>query len=943
VEISVSIDPRQGRLEFQPKQCLRWLLGLLLFAVLSSTVNAQATYPINESFKTNTASGWSFGPALSGTPPSVGTPCPTGNLRPAYLTSGSPDPTNNGWLRLTNNCNNQKGYAIFDTPFSTPQGVSIEFEYKTWGGTHADGLTVFLFDGATAASSFNPGDFGGSLGYANGCGGVAGATTGYLGLGFDEFGNFSNPADRCKNGGPGRVAQRVTLRGTAGAGYPYLTQSTALANDIDDNSGATSRPSDAVFFRKVLILVEPIPASALYRITVKWQTVVGGTYTTLINAYTMPIAPPSNLKIGFAASTGGSTNYHEIRNLSIQKPTNLKVVKTLSSGFVAPLNPLANVSYTLAVTNEGPNGVSDAVLTDTISNLIENVAFTCTPGTGSSCSSPSGSLPLNILNLTLALPFNGTATITVTGRLKATAATRTIPNTALISLPATSQFNDLNPNDDSSTINTLVNGFTIKGVAFQDSNANAFYDVGLEARISTGTYLPTLSGTDDLGNPITAITATAVTTPVAGDGFQNYIFNNLPVGNYTITGVNRSTAGDVFTTPNVLTTSITTSNLINQWFGYFAGRKLTGTVFTDDGRTSTNTTTLTNANNALQNTGEFGVQNIAVSANGTLSTGGTAVTMLAKTDLQGLYTLWVPSTWSANVTVSHTSSVPTGTNRSGASIVLASSFDISSARSLALPGQVNGSEYNGLNFGLVPRNVLQPDQFGSTSSPGSVRYLHFFRPGTLGTMTLATSSSGGFNYIFYRDTNCDAVVDVSEHASPMTDTTITVDQNWPRETSGGLKTCGLEVEVLAPAGKAPTVVDIATITGAMVWMNNPAVTDTVRVIDTTKLLGVAGNLQLTKGVSNITQGIASSTSAGGKPGEELEYCISYKNVGTTPVSSMVMTDPIPFFTAFVSGSIKLNGVSQPDGATVANGFITVNVGAVAAGVGGTVCYRVTIK
>ena len=921
-------------------------MGVLLwFGLLQSVSNAQ-TFPLNESFKNPSATGWTLGNS-------------------AILTSGSPDPSGDGWLRLTNNSGNQKGFAILNANIPTPQGVSIEFEYKTWGGTGADGFTMFLYDG-NATGAFNIGDFGGSLGYANGCNGTAGAYRGYVGLSFDEFGNFSNPADRCKTGGPGVQVQQVAIRGpwdhkpTAGSnGYEYLTSTgTLTGSTIGYTTSTTIRPNDATFFRKVLILVEPIPASTLYRMTVKWQTVVGGTFSTLINAYTMPTAPPSNLKIGFAASSGGSTNYHEIRNLSIQKPTNLSVVKTLSSGFVAPLNPLAAISYTLLITNDGPNAISDAILTDTIPNQIENAAYTCVPGTGSTCSSASGSLPTNSLNLTLGLPLTGTVTVTVTGTLKATAATRTLTNTASIALPATSQFNDLNPNDDSSTIATLVNGFTIKGVAFQDSNTNAFYDIGIvgETRINTGTYLPTLTGTDDLGNPITVITATAIATPVAADGFQNYIFNNLPVGNYTITGINRSALGDVFTTPSVLTSRITTSSLINQWFGYFAGRKLTGTVFTDDGRTDTNTTTLANANNALQNTGEFGAQNINIAANGTLSSGGTTVSTFGKTDLQGLYTLWIPSTWSANLSVSHTASIPTGTNRSGASIVLASSFAASSARSIALTGGVNGAVYSGLNFGLVPRNVLQPDQFGSTSSPGAVRYLHFFRPGTLGTLTLATSSSSGFRYIFYLDINCDGVVDVGEHASPMTGTTITVDQNWPREISGGLKACGLEVEVLAPAGKAPTVVDIATITGTMVWTNNPAVTDTARVIDTTKLVGIAGNLQLYKGVRNVTQDTAGGvttptykTSVGGKPGaagavgEELEYCISYKNVGTTPVSSMVVTDPIPFFTNFKPGSITLNGASQADGATVANGFITVNVGTVAAGAGGTVCYRVTIK
>jgi uncharacterized repeat protein (TIGR01451 family) len=152
------------------------------------------------------------------------------------------------------------------------------------------------------------------------------------------------------------------------------------------------------------------------------------------------------------------------------------------------------------------------------------------------------------------------------------------------------------------------------------------------------------------------------------------------------------------------------------------------------------------------------------------------------------------------------------------------------------------------------------------------------------------------------------------------------------------------------------VVDVATISGAMVWTNNAAVTDTARVIDTTKLVGVAGNLQLYKGVRNVSQDTAGGvtvptykTSVGGKPGvggaigEELEYCISYRNVGTTAVSSMIVTDPIPFFTSFKPGSITLNSTTQTDGSTVTDGFITVIVGTVAAGAGGTVCYRVTIK
>jgi uncharacterized repeat protein (TIGR01451 family) len=919
---------------------LRWLSAVLICCLLQGFAAAQS-FPVTQNFSDTTAttSGWTLGDS-------------------AILTgNGTADPIGSGWLRLSNANNNQKGYAVYNTSFPTPQGVSIEFEYKTWGGSGADGFTIFLFDG-NATGAFNIGDSGGSLGYANGCGGVAGAYRGYVGLSFDEFGNFSNPADRCKTGGPGAQPQQVAIRGpwdykpTAGSnGYEYLTSTgTLTGNTIGYTTATTTRPSDTTFFRKVLILVEPIPASSLYRLTVKWQTAVGGTYSTLINAYTMPTAPPSNLKIGFAASTGGSTNYHEIRNLSIQKPTNLSVVKTLSGGLTSPLNPLTNISYTLLATNAGPNIVSDAILTDSISSLIENAAFTCLAGTGSSCSSSGGPLTSNNLNITLGLPVGGSATVTVTGRLKANAATRTIPNTALISLPATSQFNDLNPNDDSSTISTLINGFQISGLAFRDANTNAFYDPGLEPLLTTS-YLPSLTGTDDLGN---SIVRTATMDVTAG----NYVFANLPVGNYVISGVNRSgqTPGEVFTTPPTLAVSLVSANITRQWFGYFQGRKVTGTVFNDDGRSSTNGTTLTNANNALQEAGESGTQNISVTASGNLSSGGAAVQIQSKTDLQGMYTLWIPSTWTGAATIAHSSSVPTGTNQSGTGIVTAVGFESTAARTFVLAGQVSGTVYDGFNFGLVPRSLLQPDQFGSTSSPGSVRYLHFFRPGTPGTLTLSSTSSAGFRYIYYRDLNCDGTVDVSEHASPMTGTTVVVDALWPRETSGKLKACGLEVEVLAPAGKATTVVDLATITAGLQWIGNANVTDASRVIDTTRLSGIAGNLQLFKGVRNVTVDTLTGitvptykTSVAGKPGvagsigEELEYCINYQNVGTTAVANMVMTDPIPFFTNFKPGTITWNGTTQSDGTTLITNIVTVNVGTVLAGASGKVCYRVTIK
>ena len=160
---------------------MKWLaFGLLLIFVHAGHVYAQVSY--FESFTNNVAAGWVLG----------------GN---AQFTSGSADPVGAGYLRLTGTGCNEFGYAYLDASGPSSNGFLIEFEYGAWGGSGADGLTVFLFNGDNSVT-FNPGAPGGSLGYANDCG-VDGLSEAYVGIAFDEFGNFSNPNDRCHSGGPG--------------------------------------------------------------------------------------------------------------------------------------------------------------------------------------------------------------------------------------------------------------------------------------------------------------------------------------------------------------------------------------------------------------------------------------------------------------------------------------------------------------------------------------------------------------------------------------------------------------------------------------------------------------------------------------------------------------------------------------------------------------------
>lgn len=253
---------------------------------------ALAQFPISESFMNSSAPGWVIGGV-------------------AQLTSGNPDPVGQGWLRLTNNTNNQKGYAYYNVAFPSSLGVRLEFDFLAWGGSGgnrgADGISVFLFDGST--SNFQIGDFGGALGYCQGyAGNPGGLRNAYVGIAFDEWGNFSNPGDRCPNGGPGQRPDSVAIRGpgNGNTGYAYLTGTgnrLGSNTSIDYESPATTRPLPSAYYRRAR--VDLLPVGGVYRITVYLATSQCGTFTQVLGPYTMPSPPPPTLKIGFAGSTGG--------------------------------------------------------------------------------------------------------------------------------------------------------------------------------------------------------------------------------------------------------------------------------------------------------------------------------------------------------------------------------------------------------------------------------------------------------------------------------------------------------------------------------------------------------------------------------------------------------------------------------------------------------------
>jgi len=271
-----------------------------LFSLLLGLGLAWAQFPVTESFMNSTAPGWVLG-------------------GDAYLTSGKDDPEGQGWLRLTRDTNFQQGYAYYDTAFPSTLGVRVEFDFLAWGGNQpegmkGDGIVLFLFDGAT--TDFKIGGTGGNLGYV-------GLRNAYIGIGFDDdWGGFSTPDELDWRNPNHRRPDAVTIRGPESTRYAYLTGtgprlgSTPLSGtSIDYPIQTSTRPSPSAYYRRAR--VDFVAVGSKYQITVYLATKPNGPFYRILGPYTMPSPPPRTLKIGFAGTTGGFTNYHEIRNVSI--------------------------------------------------------------------------------------------------------------------------------------------------------------------------------------------------------------------------------------------------------------------------------------------------------------------------------------------------------------------------------------------------------------------------------------------------------------------------------------------------------------------------------------------------------------------------------------------------------------------------------------------------
>ncbi len=295
----------------------------------------------------------------------------------------SPKISKLGRLRLTEDEKWVSNAITLDYEFPTKNNIFVlEFKHYAYGGDNdeddakgsygGDGISIILFDSSVG---LNPqlGAFGGALGYAqmrNDTDSLShkGFEKGWLGIGIDEYGNFTNHNEG-KEDLDGTTTylenykliepNSVAIRGKQGIdrdhGYRKLV-STNLSKEIAKTSSWTSYSGD-----KFRLTVDSSAEDHLY-ITLERDE--GSGYKSVISQFDAMDAKynqgerPEYFRLAFAASTGGASNIHAIDE-----------VKIYSKGWEYPSTHISVADLNIT---EGDDGKKEAKFTISLNKADPN-------------------------------------------------------------------------------------------------------------------------------------------------------------------------------------------------------------------------------------------------------------------------------------------------------------------------------------------------------------------------------------------------------------------------------------------------------------------------------------------------------------------------------------------------------------------------------------------
>ncbi|MBE1484741.1 putative repeat protein (TIGR01451 family) [Plantactinospora soyae] len=454
-----------------------------LVAVLHPVVaSAVGTTLFDQPFHNNTPDG--LGSVTLPPLPTAGTnaACLTaaGNAATGPLRScaGATDPQGTGKLRLTDTAAGKTGGVFGAASVPTSMGLDVTFNLYQWGSATfgADGMAFALaaVDPANPTAPAPLGQSGGDLGYS-GTRSLNGLANGYLGIGFDVYGNYSTSTYQgsgcvdppfISSGAriPGQVVVRGPGRGTVG--YCGLNSTATNASSPVVPLRAATRAASVV---PVEVVINPTTSSfttasglvvAAGRYLVRFTPV--GQAARSLEGPLPAVAPglypsatwlnsngvPRQLAFGWVGSTGSVVDNHEVDNVRVVTFNPVPDLNVTQTSYTGPTpQPGDPVTYSVvAGVDAGADETAPVSVTETLPTGVVPVgAF----GSGWTCAAPVGQ---RITCTNSNAPFSNGSTltpITVVGIVTGTGVTPALIQTGST---ATASSIDANPGISTTTV-----------------------------------------------------------------------------------------------------------------------------------------------------------------------------------------------------------------------------------------------------------------------------------------------------------------------------------------------------------------------------------------------------------------------------------------------------------------------------------------------------------
>ncbi|MCA9170226.1 MAG: DUF11 domain-containing protein, partial [Planctomycetales bacterium] len=259
-------------------------------------------------------------------------------------------------------------------------------------------------------------------------------------------------------------------------------------------------------------LTLPSGASVTYQIS---ATVVDSATTDILNTVTVA-APVGTTETDTANNTASDQD-------TLIPGVDLAITKTNGTTGVSAGR---NTTYTIVVTNNGPNAVTGATVADTFSALLSNITYTSSVTGGATGNTASGT---GNLNDTVNMPSGSTITYTVQALVDINAVGQSLVNTATVTAPNTVR--ELNPNNNSATDTDTIDELLaqLSGFVYVDLDDDGVFDAN-ERGIAGVEIILEQNG------------AQIDTTTTGSDG--SYAFADLAAGDYQVRETQPSTFRD---------------------------------------------------------------------------------------------------------------------------------------------------------------------------------------------------------------------------------------------------------------------------------------------------------------------------------------------------------------------------------------------------------------